>query len=237
MKIQWLGQSGYLLQGERTRLVIDPYLSDVVEVKCGFHRLQTAPMKAEELHTDYYVCTHDHLDHIDPVTVGIVAKEEPVFLCPASCVTRLRELEARRIQGLSEQETFGAGEFTVTAVYAKHTVDAMGVVVTWRDKKLYFSGDTLYDERLQRVRDFDIDVAFLCINGKLGNMSVEEAVRLTDEIRPKVGIPAHYGLFAENTEDPGKYTDAVEDSFALEHARVYELEELLTKKQGNGEKK
>lgn len=30
MKIKWIGQSGYIIKTETTEIIIDPYLSDVV---------------------------------------------------------------------------------------------------------------------------------------------------------------------------------------------------------------
>ena len=45
----------------------------------------------------------------------------------------------------------------------------------------------------------------VCINGKMGNMDIDEAVKLTRCLRPKVVIPNHYGMFADNTADPFQF--------------------------------
>jgi L-ascorbate metabolism protein UlaG (beta-lactamase superfamily) len=33
-------------------------------------------------------------------------------------------------------------------------------------------------------------------------MNAQEAIELTSQLNPKLAIPMHYGMFAENTEDP-----------------------------------
>ena len=68
---------------------------------------------------------------------------------------------------------------------------------------------------------------FVCINGKLGNMNVEEAVRLTRVIMPKVAVPTHYGMFESNTEDPKKYTSQLKKSFEMEYNKEYSVREVI----------
>ena len=80
------------------------------------------------------------------------------------------------------------------------------------------------------LRHFSVDVLFICINGKLGNMNVEEAIRLTGEIGAKVGVPTHYGMFAENTEDPAKYTSRVKPSFEMKVGVEYDISEIAEAK-------
>ena len=38
-------------------------------------------------------------------------------------------------------------------------------------------------------------------------MNVDEAIDLTSKLNPKLAIPMHYGMFAENTEDPQIFID------------------------------
>ena len=64
-------------------------------------------------------------------------------------------------------------------------------------------------------------------NGKLGNMNVSDAVKLTKIINPKVGIPTHYGMFASNTEKPVNYTSKLDCGFIMEYNKEYDVEEVL----------
>ena len=106
---------------------------------------------------------------------------------------------------------------------------AIGVVVKHGEVTLYFAGDTLYNEKLEDIKEFGIDISFICINGKLGNMNVEDAIKLTTIINPKVAVPTHYGMFANNTEDPEKYISRLENGFEMEHNVEYDVRELINK--------
>ena len=139
----------------------------------------------------------------------------------------LQKLGVKNKEAFNEGDKVTTGDFELEAVFADHTVPAIGVIVRCQGKTLYFSGDTYYHEKLEMLKDYNIDYMFICINGQLGNMNVEEAVKLTKIIKPKVGIPKHYGMFASNTEDPKKYTSQINNSFEMEFNKEYEVGECL----------
>ena len=68
---------------------------------------------------------------------------------------------------------------------------------------------------------------FICINGRLGNMNVEDAVKLTKILSPRVGVPTHYGMFESNTEDPRKYLRELDCGFEMKHNTEYSIKEVL----------
>ncbi len=222
LTIRWIGQSGYILSDGKNTICIDPYLSDIVKKT----RLVKAPIKPEELSCDAVICTHNHLDHVDTGAIPYMNRNI-AFFAPTDAKETLLGCGVQKYTPFDEGQSFALGDFCITAVYAKHTVPTVGVIVKHGKTTLYFSGDTYYDKKLSEVRNFGIDIVFICINGRLGNMNAEEAVALTKEIAPKVGIPNHYGLFAENTEDPKKYTSRLECAYELQFDRVYGIEEIL----------
>lgn len=208
LHITWLGQGGYLLDDGDTRICIDPYLSDAVEKVSGKKRLYPPPIAPDRLQCDLIVCTHDHLDHLDPDLVTQTDPNQP-FAGPDSCAAHLRQLGRNHVSPLNRGGTLTLDGFTLDAVFADHTADSIGLMVRHSGHTLYFSGDTLYNEQLKELTGFRPDLTFICINGRLGNMNVQEAVRLTQALSPKVGIPAHYDLFADNGEDPQIYLDGL----------------------------
>lgn len=232
LKITWLGQGGYMLNDGTTTLCIDPYLSDSVFKSSGKARLEEPPIRPEDLDCDVMVCTHDHLDHVDPDTISVMkSKERTLFLAPQLCEERLRSLGAVHYNKFDDGDRITVGKFEFEAVFADHTSKvAIGVVVRHEGITMLFTGDTFYNERLKEYRKFGVDILFICINGKLGNMNVEEAIKLTGEIGAKVGVPTHYGMFAENTEDPVKYTSKVRPSFEMRLGIAYDADEILTAK-------
>lgn len=227
MNISWIGQSGYIINNNKTQIIIDPYLSDIVNKVANRPRLVDPPFSPKEMQADAIICTHDHLDHLDPETIAQTDKKDTIFIAPSSCVEKLTSLGCKNILPLDEGQKAKVGDFIIYAVFAKHSVDAIGVIISYKGINLYFTGDTLYDDRLKEIKSFNPDVMFICINGKLGNMDVTQAVQLTKQIDPKVGVPNHYGMFESNTEDPKKYTSKVKNSFIMEYNKFYSINELL----------
>lgn len=226
LSIRWIGQSGYLLRGGDTVICLDPYLSDAVERVAGRKRMVEPPFPPEELRCDAVVCTHDHLDHLDIDAIPRMHKEDMLFLAPTHARETLASCGVTQYLPFDEGASYKVGDFRLTAVFADHTVPAVGVIVEYRGLSLYFSGDTEYHERLTKVGR-GIDMMLVCINGKLGNMTAEEAVGLTEAIAPRVGIPTHYGMFSSNTVDPQEYLAKIENSFELQYNVEYSIKEIL----------
>ena len=224
--VRWIGQSGYILSDGVTEICIDPYLSDVVYRVAHRGRMVKAPLQPEELKCAAVICTHDHLDHTDIDAIPHMDKNM-LFLAPSHAKKTLTECGVVRYARFDEGDVYRVGDFTLTAVFADHSVPAVGVLVQHGEYTLYFSGDTEYNERLTALAEKNIDVMFICINGKLGNMNVDEAVRLTRIISPKVGVPSHYGMFESNTENPEKYTAQIENGFIMKHGAEYTVKEML----------
>ena len=227
LKIKWIGQSGYILNDSKTEICIDPYLSDVVNRLESRSRMVKAPFTPEELKSDVVICTHNHLDHVDIDAIPLMKKDNMLFLAPADAKKQLLDCGVVNYKTFDEGTVYKIGNFELEAVFADHSAPAVGVIVRHNDITMYFSGDTLYNKRLEEFKKYNIDIMFICINGKLGNMNVEEAVRLTEEIKPKTAIPAHYGMFESNTEDPLKFTSKIDCGFELEYNKAYSAHDIL----------
>lgn len=222
MIIRPLGQSGYLLKTEHSEILIDPYLSDSVNRVEGRSRLLPLPMKPSEIFCDAVICTHDHLDHLDPDTVTEIDAKQ-LFLTTNGGKETLRRLGKENVIAMNQGESVKLGDFEITAVFAEHTVEAFGVIIKAEGKTLYFSGDTLYHERLFDIASYAPDVTLICINGRLGNMNVEEALVTAKKIGAKLNIPNHYDMFASNSEDPHLFADHIDGGMILEFNREYQI--------------
>lgn len=215
LQATWIGQGGFIFEAENFRLVIDPYLSDSVERKTGFHRIPANTMNVEYLIPGMIIATHDHLDHYDPETIRKSMKLYPdcVLAGPASVRSKAQEdgIDERRFHLLNTGETIKAGPFSLTAVRAEHSDPfAVGIIIKYNDTSMYVSGDTEYFPELPDIvtksLNGHLQIVFICINGKYGNMNWEEAVSIVKSLQPELAIPMHYGMFEENTADPLPFT-------------------------------
>lgn len=217
-KIRWIGQSGYILSDEQNTLCIDPYLSDVVNRVANRPRMVDIPIKPEDLRANAIICTHNHLDHLDTDAIPLIKKDAMTFYAPIDCKKLLSGMGATKYLPFDAGRTYKIGDFEIKAVYSDHTVPSIGVIVTHSGTSMYFTGDTYYNEKLTENK---CDILFICINGKLGNMNVEEAAKLSQKINPKIAVPNHYGMFESNTENPEKFN--VPNRFIMEFNKEYEV--------------
>lgn len=222
MIIRFLGQSGYVIKTNTSSIIIDPYLSDSVNRVANRPRMLPIPINPENVKADAIICTHNHLDHLDPDTVEKVNRTIP-FITTFEGKEVLDKLGFAKVKAIKVGDTVNVGNISIKAVYANHTVEAFGLIVKADNMTLYFSGDTLFDEKLFEIKKEKPDMTFICINGKLGNMNVEEALITAKEIGAKVNVPNHYDMFASNCEDPHKFADFIDGGFILDFNKEYDL--------------
>ncbi len=211
-QITWLGQGGFLLRSESGTLAIDPYLSDLVEISDGLKRLVPPAFPMESFAPDFIFLTHEHIDHLDSIYIDRMPKGETAFLCSEACrkILLAHGVSDENIRVVNEEDMLTAAGFTVRAVFAEHTEGSLGAVIRKDGLSVYFTGDTVWSERL--ADGIDADVINTCINGRWGNMDHKEAARIAKKIGAKLAIPNHYGMFRENTADPEDFRRALEGS-------------------------
>jgi L-ascorbate 6-phosphate lactonase len=221
----WLGQGGYLLKSPAgTTVMIDAYLSDYAEEVWGVKRVLPPVIDPERLTPDLFLATHWHEDHLDPPIVRRYATEPAaIFGGPESCVVRARiwGWPAGRTVRLDRGDSRTIADVQVTATFARHdeeiamTGDAVGFLLDVGGVRIWLAGDSEYDGRLRSMRQAEVDVALVPINGVGGNMNAHEAALLVWQVSPKVAVPMHYGMWAphdygaEATLDPDLFRETL----------------------------
>jgi len=234
----WLGQSGFLLQWKGKRVLIDPYLSDSLTKKYAVtdkpHTRMSERVIDPELLKNILIVSssHNHTDHLDAETLIPVLKNNSYikFIIPEAN----RDFVADRVKckremlvGLNDGQSVSIGEFTFHGIPAKHNeierddqgnCKYMGYVIEFGDHKIYHSGDTLwFDEMVDLLKPFKVDVALLPINGNdparkvAGNLDCQEAAELGKAIGAGYVIPCHYDMFTFNTAAVGDFVNAAEN--------------------------
>ena len=206
MKIVWLGQAGLWLDTGRTRVMIDPYLSDSVKaINPANWRRVPVDESLFDLKPDVMVFTHNHLDHYDPETVErfIGADTGLTVLSPSSVWGEVRKFGGNNNYVLFDRHTLWTqNDISFYAVKAQHSdAHAIGVVIQAEGMTYYVSGDTLYSTEIFADLPEDIDVAFLPVNGVGNNMNMADAAAFAKKIGAKKVVPLHIGLFDEMTAD------------------------------------
>ena len=221
LHLWWLGQSGYLIQWLGRHILVDPYLSDSLTEKYAasdrpHDRMSERVIDPVRLvFIDLVTASHVHTDHLDGGTLIPLQRGnfDLRLLAPRAI---LREAEQRFAGELDFPMDDGTvahlDEIAIHAVPAAHDrierdefgcMRCLGYVFEFGGLAIYHSGDTVRnDDVVERLRRFDIDLALLPINGKLGNLSGVECARFAKEIGAKLVIPCHYDMFEFNTADP-----------------------------------
>ncbi len=206
MKITWLGQAGLLIETRDKKIMIDPYLSNsVVKINPRNYRRKPIERKFLDMQPDVLICTHNHLDHLDPETVPHYLRREQsvLVLAPDSCFQELK-----KFGGLHNYVKFDRhAEWTENGIHflsvlADHSASTpIGVIIDDGETRAYITGDTLYNEDIFDDINKPIDVLFLPINGVGNNMNKYDAARFAKKVAAKKVVPLHWGMFDELTPD------------------------------------
>lgn len=227
----WLGQLSYLVKVGKTVLCFDPYLAP------SPHRTVPPLLSPGDLSdVDWVFGSHDHGDHIDPYAITGIAAAAPQarFVCSRVAAGHLRELGVaeERIVSLDDRQVHQEAGVRIEAVASQHEFfdrdpdlgyPYLGFLVEVEGLTIYHSGDTLrYDGLGKRLAQHDVDLAFLPINGRdaerykrncEGNMTYQEAVDLAGQVQPRLTVPGHYEMFANNSEDPQLFASYMRAKF------------------------
>jgi L-ascorbate metabolism protein UlaG (beta-lactamase superfamily) len=222
----WLGQSGYLIQYKKTRILIDPYLSDSLTKKYAetdkpHVRISERVIDPRDLpRIDIISSSHNHTDHLDAETILPILEANPT--CKIIIPKANRNFVANRLAidpsipvGLNAGESWEHEGVKFTAIPAAHNaLDQdehgnflyLGYGIELGGFRIYHSGDTLhYDGMEQWIEKLSPHLALLPINGNdpirkvAGNLNADEAIDLALNCSIPLMIPCHYDLFAFNT--------------------------------------
>jgi L-ascorbate metabolism protein UlaG (beta-lactamase superfamily) len=206
-KITFLGHSAFYMEGEKGNIIIDPFLS-------GNPKAQKDP---KDIKVDFVLLTHGHGDHIGD-GVEIASSNSATIVAPFElanyCSNKGVEVHPMHIGG-AHQFPFGRVKLTIAhhgsaAPDGTYTGNPCGFLITTEGKTLYHSGDTglFYDMKLIGEMN-DIDVAVLPIGDNF-TMGVDDAVKATEFLKPKMVIPMHYRTFDVINVDPAEFIQKIQ---------------------------
>lgn len=151
--------------------------------------------------------THSHYDHLDLQSISNLFNSDTVIVAPHDCISVLRE-EGYPDENLKEVmpnesgkaydidfETFAS--YNINKPFHPKAKNWVGYKLLIDGTYYTICGDSDDTEVLEGLKT---DVLFVPIGGTY-TMTVEEAVHLVNNIKPKIVIPVHYGSIVGNKKD------------------------------------
>ena len=247
-KIIWLGHSSFIIIVNGITLITDPVFFDLsmvkreVSIPCDLNCLKPI---------DYILVSHDHRDHFDKKSAGIIAENNPNIeaLLPLNAS---RLFDSKEFKNIAKQEAGWYQEYKtkddirIIFLPARHwgrrglfdfnkTLWGSFLIIVG-DTKIFFSGDTAYDDRMFKEiqSEFgDIDICMLPIGAyspkflmKTSHTTPEEAVKIFNDLGGKLFIPMHYGTYDLSDEPLGEPIKRLENCFDTKEHRK-ELKKLI----------
>ena len=242
-KIIWLGHASFLIIVNGISLITDPAFFDLASIK----RKVAVPCDLEALKPiDYLLISHDHRDHLDLKSAAIIAKNNPAIelLLPLNAG---RIFDKKAFKNSTKQEAGWYQEYkikeSISIVFlpTRHwgrrglfdfnkTLWGSFLVIAG-DTKIFFSGDTAYDENMFKDIHAEfgaIDICLLPIGAysprfmmQTSHITPEEAVKIFNDLGGKLFIPMHYGTYDLSDEPLGEPVKRLEACFAKKEPKKY----------------
>jgi L-ascorbate metabolism protein UlaG (beta-lactamase superfamily) len=213
VKITWLGHSCFLLESDGKRLLFDPFLKGS----------DTAPVKAEEIETDFILLTHGHFDHVSDAPT-IAKRTGATVLCnfEVSEWVKKQGVGDEKVVALNPggamDQPFGRVKFTI-ALHSSSMPDgsyggvACGIILETGGKRIYFAGDTALFLDMKLIGVGGLDLAVLPIGDRF-TMGPEDSLEAIKLLNPKRVAPCHYNTWPEIAQDANAWASSVKRSTA-----------------------
>ena len=172
-------------------------------------------IKKEYHDADLIFITHSHYDHFSPEDINKVRKEGTIIIATEDLLDKLLTLGFTKesIIIVKQNENFNVKDINFKTIPAYNTNknfhpkenNWVGYLLTLDSTTYYIAGDTDITKENRKVK---CDVAFVPVGGTY-TMTVEEAAKLINEIKPKIAIPTHYGEIVGDTSDKERFVKLI----------------------------
>jgi L-ascorbate metabolism protein UlaG (beta-lactamase superfamily) len=151
---------------------------------------------------DFVLITDVHFDHLDAKALDAIGKPETKIVAPPAVAAELKGRANVTVLENGKKQSMGLFEVEAVPMYNLERGPSAGklfhdkgrgngYVITFGDKRFYFSGDTECIPEMKALQA--IDVAFVCMNLPY-TMPPKEAATCINAFKPKVLFPYHYGV-------------------------------------------
>jgi len=197
--IHWLGQAAVKINAAGKVIYIDPY------------QLKNTDQ------ADIVLITHGHNDHFSLADIKKIITGKSIIIATVDCYAKLQNLNVAEIKTISPGQSLTLDDINISAVPAYNIVKAnfhpksnkwVGYVLTIEGVRIYHAGDT---ERIPEMKDISCDIAMLPLGQTYTMNSVKEAADAAIDVKAKIAIPIHYGLYEGTAEDAEEFKKLLKD--------------------------
>ncbi len=223
LAVLWIGHATALIQIDDKVILTDPVFTSTVGelskrlVEPGFDAGNLPPL-------DAVLISHLHFDHLSLGSLSMIEPKVRMLLMPRTGVTYLTDFDFPVLE-LRTWQAYEKDGLRITATPVHHLgfrygLDGdwmnegfTGYVIEYHGLKVYFGGDTAYDQKLfvdTGQRFPDIDLALLPIGPieprdfmRRVHVDPGEAIQAFFDLGAKRMVPIHYDTFVNSTDKPG----------------------------------
>jgi len=224
----WLGHSSFLIKNQNIRILTDPIWNEMCSPFSfiGPKRKHTPPIEIAQIHKiDYVLISHDHYDHLDKKTVLELYKRFPniKWIVPLGIKKWFKKLKIFNVYELDWWENYEDDDVSIFATPAQHYSGRSvfdGNKTLWcsfvcvfkkNQKKLYFTGDTGYNDIYFKSigeKFLSMDLSLIPIGAYIPrkfmspvHIDPEDAIKIHKDINSKFSIGMHYRTFRLSDEN------------------------------------
>jgi L-ascorbate metabolism protein UlaG (beta-lactamase superfamily) len=186
--IHWYGQSSIRIPFNGKLIYIDPF------------------QITEKDPAALILITHPHFDHFSVDEISKVATHTTPIYAPKECNDKLRSLGYKNCVDVVPGQSFNVGDIKFETVPSYNTIKNnhpkdkhwVGYVLTLGTLKIYHPGDT---NRIPEMKAIHCDIAFMPLGQTYTMQNVQEAADAVMDVKAKVAIPIHYGIYEGASTD------------------------------------
>lgn len=174
MRVSYFGQACTLIDVNGLRILTDPWLTEGAYLGTWFHThvLADAGVTPEAFpkNIDYLFLSHEHQDHVDPVSLSHFPSDIPVFICKFPTPRFKNYLENLGLTNITElepgePESVGEGVSLTIFSTAEYTDDA-ALLVEGDGCRVFNETDCKLSYRdLERIGQRGVDLGFYMFSG------------------------------------------------------------------------
>ncbi|MCL4158274.1 UNVERIFIED_CONTAM: hypothetical protein GTU68_002778, partial [Idotea baltica] len=219
IKLIFVNHSTFLIQLDTLNILTDPIWSKRCSPSqlIGPARQRPPGITFESLpNIDVVLISHNHYDHLDKQTIKRLQKEhKPQFIVPLGVSHFFKKLGIENVIEIDWNEEVAFKSIKIKGTPAVHFSSRGlfdGDKTLWcgyiikGSKKVYFAGDTAYDEHIFKnigIENPTIDLSIIPIGAYKPNWFMtrihtnpSEAVQIHLDLKSKKSVATHFGTFA-----------------------------------------